>query len=171
MKSKNVITKKVSNNRTPDIIRDNIAVDIGINGLTVAQCSEKYNIARQSINRWLRNDIDFSSTVERYRQNAVDEKINAINRMMLSVIDDQVQNVINISKDPNTPPSTRLDASKFLINKFIPDKAKTAQIKNQNNTQINIDNTNNNNNKSSIEEILKSLDDNIIDTNNKDNDF
>ena len=170
MKSKNVITKKVSNNRTPDIIRDNIAVDIGINGLTVAQCSEKYNIARQSINRWLRNDIDFSSTVERYRQNAVDEKINAINRMMLSVIDDQVQNVINISKDPNTPPSTRLDASKFLINKFIPDKGKQT-IHTQNNTQINVDNTNNTNNKSSIEEILKSLDDNVIDTNNKDDDF
>ena len=35
-------------------------------------------------------------------------------------------------------------------------------------TQINIDNTNNNT--KSIEDILKSLDDNIIDTNNKDND-
>ena len=166
MKSKNVITKKVSNNRTPDIIRDNIAVDIGINGLTVAQCSEKYNIARQSINRWLRNDIDFSSTVERYRQNAVDEKINAINRMMLSVIDDQVQNVIDISKDPNVPPSTRLDASKFIINKFIPNESKQQTVHNQTNTQINIESNTNNRN---IEEILKSLDDNIIDTNNKDN--
>ena len=63
MKSKNVITKRVSNNKTPDIIRDNIAVDIGVNGLTVAQCSEKYNIARQSINRWLRNDRDFSNII------------------------------------------------------------------------------------------------------------
>ena len=70
--------------------------------------------------------------------------------------------------DPNTPPSTRLDASKFLVNKFIPDRSKQ-QIRNQTNTQINIDNTNNNT--KSIEDILKSLDDNIIDTTNKDNDF
>ena len=169
MKSKNVMTKRVSNNKTPDIIRDNIAVDIGINGLTVAQCSEKYNIARQSINRWLRNDRDFVNTVERYRQNAVDEKIDALNRVILANIDQQIQNVINLSKDPSVPPSTRLDASKFLINKFVPDKGKTQQIRNQTNTQINIDNTNNNT--KSIEDILKSLDDNIIDTNNKDDDF
>ena len=162
--------KRISNNKTPEIVRTNIAIDLGANGMTVTQCSEKYNISRQSINRWLRNDREFVSDVERYRQDAVDEKINAINRMMLGVIDDQVQNVINISKDPNTPPSTRLDASKFLINKFIPDKGKQT-IHTQNNTQINVDNTNNTNNKSSIEEILKSLDDNIIDTNNKDNDF
>ena len=168
MKSKNVMTKRVSNNKTPDIIRDNIAVDIGVNGLTVAQCSDKYGIARQSINRWLRNDIDFSNTVERYRQNAVDEKIDALNRVILANIDQQIQNVINLSKDPNVPPSTRLDASKFLINKFVPDKGKTQQIRNQTNTQINIDNTNNNT--KSIEDILKSLDDNIIDT-DKDNDF
>ena len=170
MKSKNVMTKRVSNNKTPDIIRDNIAVDIGVNGLTVAQCSEKYNIARQSINRWLRNDIDFSNTVERYRQNAVDEKIDALNRVILANIDQQIQNIINLSKDPSVPPSTRLDASKFLVNKFVPDKGKTQQIRNQTNTQINIDNSNNTN--KSIEDILKSLDnDNIIDTTNKDDDF
>ena len=168
MKSKNVITKKVSNNKTPAIIRDNIAIDIGVNGLTVAQCSEKYNIARQSINRWLRNDIDFSNTVERYRQNAVDEKINALNRVILANIDQQIQNIINISNDTSVPPSTRLDASKFLINKFIPDNKGKQQVHTQNNTQINIDNTNNT---KSIEDILKSLDDNIIDTNNKDDDF
>ena len=169
MKSKNVMTKRVSNNKTPDIIRDNIAVDIAINGLTVAQCSDKYGIARQSINRWLRNDIDFSNTVERYRQNAVDEKIDALNRVILSNIDQQIQNVINLSKDPSVPPSTRLDASKFLINKFIPDNKGKQQIKTQNNTQINIDNTNNS---KSIEDILKSLDnDNIIDPTNKDDDF
>ena len=170
MKSKNVMTKRVSNNKTPDIIRDNIAVDIGVNGLTVAQCSEKYNIARQSINRWLRNDIDFSNTVERYRQNAVDEKIDALNRVILANIDQQIQNIINLSKDPSVPPSTRLDASKFLVNKFVPDKGKTQQIRNQTNTQINIDNSNNTN--KSIEDILKSLDDNnIIDTTDKDDDF
>ena len=163
------MTKRVSNNKTPDIIRDNIAVDIAINGLTVAQCSEKYNIARQSINRWLRNDIDFSNTVERYRQNAVDEKIDALNRIILANIDQQIQNIINLSMDSSVPPSTRLDASKFLINKFIPDRGKQ-QIKTQNNTQINIDNTNNNTNRS-IEDILKSLDDNIIDTTDKDDDF
>ena len=168
MKSKNVMTKRVSNNKTPDIIRDNIAVDIGVNGLTVAQCSDKYNIARQSINRWLRNDIDFSNTVERYRQNAVDEKIDALNRVILSNIDQQIQNIINISMDKNVPYSTRLDASKYLVNKFIPDSRKQ-QVHTQNNTQINIDNTNNTNNKS-IEEILKSLDNNIIDP-DKDNDF
>ena len=167
MKSKNVMTKRVSNNKTPDIIRDNIAVDIGVNGLTVAQCSDKYGIARQSINRWFRNDREFVNDVERYKNDAVNEKIDAINRMMLGVIDDQVQNVINISKDPNTPPSTRLDASKFLINKFVPDR-KQQTVRTQNNTQINIDNTNNT---KSIEDILKSLDDNIIDTTNKDNDF
>ena len=170
MKSKNVMTKRVSNNKTPDIIRDNIAVDIGVNGLTVAQCSEKYNIARQSINRWLRNDIDFSNAVERYRQNAVDEKIDALNRVILANIDQQIQNIINLSKDPSVPPSTRLDASKFLVNKFVPDKGKTQQIRNQTNTQINIDNSNNTN--KSIEDILKSLDDNnIIDTTDKDDDF
>ena len=168
MKSKNVMTKRVSNNKTPDIIRDNIAVDIGVNGLTVAQCSDKYNIARQSINRWLRNDIDFSNTVERYRQNAVDEKIDALNRVILANIDQQIQNIINISMDDKVPPSTRLDASKFLVNKFIPNESKQS-IRTQNNTQINIDNTNNN---KSIEDILKSLDDNnIIDTTDKDDDF
>ena len=169
MKSKNVMTKRVSNNKTPDIIRDNIALDIGVNGLTVAQCSDKYGIARQSINRWLRNDIDFSNTVERYRQNAVDEKIDALNRVILANIDQQIQNVINISMDKNVPPSTRLDASKFLINKFVPDRGKQS-IHTQHNTQINIENNNNTNNKS-IEDILKALDDNIIDTNNKDDDF
>ena len=87
----------------------------------------------------------------------------------MGVIDDQVQNVINLSKDTNVPPSTRLDASKFLINKFIADKPKQQAIRTQNNTQINIDNTNNNT--KSIEDILKSLDDNIIDTTNKDDDF
>ena len=171
MKSKNVMTKRVSNNKTPDIIRDNIAVDIAINGLSVAQCSEKYNIARQSINRWLRNDIDFSNTVERYRQNAVDEKIDALNRVILSNIDQQIQNVINLSKDPNVPPSTRLDASKFLINKFVPDRGKQS-IHTQHNTQINIENNNNTNTNRSIEDILKALDnDNIIDTTDKDDDF
>ena len=170
MKSNNVIAKRVSNNKTPDIIRDNIAVDIAINGMTVTEVSQKYGISRQSINRWLRNDIDFSNTVERYRQNAVDEKIDALNRVILSNIDQQIQNIINLSKDPSVPPSTRLDASKFLVNKFVPDKGKTQQIRNQTNTQINIDNTNNSN--KSIEDILKSLDDNIIDTNtNKDDDF
>lgn len=169
MKSKNVMTKRVSNNKTPDIIRDNIAVDIGVNGLTVAQCSDKYNIARQSINRWLRNDIDFSNTVERYRQNAVDEKIDALNRVILANIDQQIQNIIDLSLDKNVPPSTRLDASKFLVNKFIPDKPKQQTVHTQNNTQINIENNNTNN--KSIEDILKSLDDNIIDTTNKDDDF
>ena len=162
--------KKKSNNKTPDIIKTNIAIDLGANGLSVPEAAKKYGMARQSINRWLKNDKEFVNDVERYRQNAVDEKIDAINRMMLGVIDDQVQNVINISKDESIAPSTRLDASKFLINKFIPDKPKQA-IRTQNNTQINIDNTNNTNNKSSIEEILKSLDDNIIDPTNKDNDF
>ena len=106
--------------------------------------------------------------MERYKNDAVNEKIDAINRMMLGVIDDQVQNVINISKDANVPPSTRLDASKFLINKFIGDKPKQQTVHTQNNTQINIEHNTNNKN---IEEILKSLDDNIIDTNNKDDDF
>ena len=55
----------------------------------------------------------------------------------------------------------------FLINKFIPDKPKQA-IRTQNNTQINIENNTNN---KSIEDILKSLDDNMIDTTNKDDDF
>ena len=169
MKSKNVMTKRVSNNKTPDIIRDNIAIDLAINGLSVHQCSEKYNIASQSINRWLRNDIDFSNTVERYRQNAVDEKIDALNRVILANIDQQIQNVINLSKDPNVPPSTRLDASKFLINKFVPDRGKQS-IHTQHNTQINIENNNNTNR--SIEDILKALDnDNIIDTTDKDDDF
>ena len=160
--------KKKSNNRTSDIVRDNIAIDLAINGLSVPECAQKYGMARQSINRWLRNDREFVSNVERYKNDYINEKIDAINRMMLGVIDDQVQNVINLSKDPNTPPSTRLDASKFLINKFISDKPKQ-QVRTQNNTQINIDNTNNT---KSIEDILKSLDDNnIIDTTNKDDDF
>ena len=162
--------KPKSNNRISDIVRTNIAIDIGANGLSIPQAADKYGIARQSINRWLRNDREFVSDVERYKNDAVNEKIDAINRMMLGVIDDQVQNVINLSKDPNTPPSTRLDASKFLINKFIPDKAKQ-NIRTQNNTQINIDN-NTNTNAKSIEDILKALDDNIIDTTtDKDNDF
>ena len=161
--------KKKSNNRTSDIVRDNIAIDLAINGLSVPECAQKYGMARQSINRWLRNDREFVSNVERYKNDYINEKIDAINRMMLGVIDDQVQNVINLSKDPNTPPSTRLDASKFLINKFIPDKAKQS-IHTQHNTQINIEN--NNTNTKSIEDILKSLDDNnIIDTTNKDDDF
>ena len=160
--------KQRSNNRISDIVRTNIAIDIGANGMSIPQCADKYGIARQSINRWLRNDREFVSDVERYKNDAVNEKIDAINRMMLGVIDDQVQNVINISKDANVPPSTRLDASKFLINKFIGDKPKQA-IRTQNNTQINIDNTNNTN--KSIEDILKALDDNIIDTTNKDDDF
>ena len=160
--------KKKSNNRTSDIVRDNIAIDLAINGLSVPECAQKYGMARQSINRWLRNDREFVSNVERYKNDYINEKIDAINRMMLGVIDDQVKNVINLSKDTNVPPSTRLDASKFLINKFISDKPKQQQIRTQNNTQINIDNTNNT---KSIEDILKSLDDNIIDTTDKDNDF
>ena len=160
--------KKKSNNRISDIVRENVAIDIAINGLSVPQCADKYGIARQSINRWLKNDKEFVNDVERYRQNAVDEKIDALNRVILANIDQQIQNIINISMDPNAPYSTRLDASKFLINKFIPDKGKQ-QIRNQTNTQINIDNTNNNN--KNIEEILKSLDDNMIDTTNKDDDF
>ena len=159
--------KKKSNNRTSDIVRDNIAIDLAINGLSVPECAQKYGMARQSINRWLRNDREFVNNVERYKNDYINEKIDAINRMMLGVIDDQVKNVINLSKDANVPPSTRLDASKFLINKFIGDKPKQA-IHTQNNTQINIDNTNNT---KSIEDILKSLDDNIIDPTNKDDDF
>ena len=161
--------KKKSNNRTSDIVRENIAIDLAINGLSIPQCADKYGIARQSINRWLRNDREFVSNVERYKNDYINEKIDAINRMMLGVIDDQVQNVINLSKDPNVAPSTRLDASKFLINKFIADKPKQQSIRTQNNTQINIDNTNNNT--KSIEDILKSLDDNMIDTTNKDDEF
>ena len=160
--------KKKSNNRTSDIVRDNIAIDLAINGLSVPECAQKYGMARQSINRWLRNDREFVSNVERYKNDYINEKIDAINRLMLGVIDDQVQNVINLSKDTNVPPSTRLDASKFLINKFIPDR-KGQSIRTQNNTQINIENNTNNN--KSIEDILKSLDDNIIDTTDKDNDF
>lgn len=159
--------KPKSNNRISDIVRTNIAIDIGANGLSVPQAADKYGIARQSINRWLKNDKEFVNDVERYKNDYINQKVDAINRMMLGVIDDQVQNVINLSKDPNTPPSTRLDASKFLINKFIPDR-KGQSIRTQNNTQINIDNSSNN---KSIEEILKSLDDNIIDTTNKDDDF
>ena len=168
---KNIVDtdRKISNNKTPDIVRTNIAIDLGANGMTTGQCAKKYCIAQQTICRWLRNDKEFVSDVERYKNDATNEKIDAINRMMLGVIDDQVQNVINISKDTSIPPSTRLDASKFLINKFIPDKGKQ-QIRNQTNTQINIDNSNNTN--KSIEDILKSLDnDNIIDTTNKDDDF
>lgn len=158
--------KKKSNNRISDIVRTNIAIDIGANGLSIPQAADKYGIARQSINRWLKNDKEFVNDVERYKNDYINQKVDAINRMMLGVIDDQVQNVIDISKDPNTPPSTRLDASKFLINKFIPDKGKIQQIRNQTNTQINIDNTNNNT--KSIEDILKLLDDNPT---NKDDDF
>ena len=164
--------RRISNNRTPEIVKTNIAIDLGANGMTVTEVSQKYCISRQSINRWLRNDREFVGEVERYRQNAVDEKINAINRVMLSVIDDQVQNVIDISKDKSIPPSTRLDASKFLINKFIPDKPKAQSIRNQTNTQINIENNNNTNTTKSIEDILKALDgDNIIEPTDKDNDF
>ena len=167
---KNIIdnNKKKSNNRTSDIVRENIAIDLAINGLSVPECAQKYGMARQSINRWLRNDREFVNAVDRYKNDYINEKIDAINRMMLGVIDDQVQNVLNISKDPNTPPSTRLDASKFLINKFIPDR-KQQTVHNQTNTQINIENNNTNNR--NIEDILKSLDDNIIDTTNKDDDF
>ena len=160
--------KRISNNKTPDIVRTNIAIDLGANGYTVTEVSQKYGISRQSINRWLRNDPTFVNDVERYRQNAVDEKINALNRVILANIDQQIKNVIDISMDKNVPYSTRLDASKFLINKFVPDKPKQQAIRTQNNTQINIDNTNNT---QSIEDILKSLDDNIIDTTNKDDDF
>ena len=170
---KNIVDtdRKISNNKTPDIVRTNIAIDLGANGLTTSQCANKYGIARQTICRWLRNDREFVSDVERYKNDATNEKIDAINRMMLGVIDDQVQNIINLSMDKSVPPSTRLDASKYLINKFIPDKGKQT-IHTQNNTQINVENNNTNTNKSSIEEILKSLDDNIIDTNtDKDNDF
>ena len=161
--------KKKSNNRTSDIVRENIAIDLAINGLSVPECAQKYGMARQSINRWLRNDREFVNNVERYKNDYINQKIDAINHMMINIIDDQVQNVINLSKDTNVPPSTRLDASKFLINKFIADKPKQQSIRNQTNTQINIDNSNNTN--KSIEDILKSLDDNIIDTNNKDDDF
>ena len=160
--------KRISNNKTPDIVRTNIAIDLGANGYTVTEVSQKYGISRQSINRWLRNDPAFVSDVERYRQNAVDEKIDALNRVILSNIDQQIKNVIDISMDKSAPYSTRLDASKFLINKFIGDKPKQQTIHNQNNTQINIENNNANN--KNIEDILKSLDDNIIDTTNKDND-
>ena len=159
--------KRISNNKTPDIVRTNIAIDLGANGYTVTEVSQKYGISRQSINRWLRNDKEFVSDVERYRQNAVDDKIDALNRIILANIDQQIKNVIDISMDKSAPYSTRLDASKFLINKFIGDKPKQA-IRTQNNTQINIENNNTNNR--NIEDILKSLDnDNIIDTNNKDN--
>ena len=161
--------KRISNNKTPDIVRTNIAIDLGANGYTVTEVSKKYGISRQSINRWLRNDREFVNDVERYRQNAVDEKIDALNRVILANIDQQIKNVIDISMDKNVPPSTRLDASKFLINKFIPDNKGKQQVHTQNNTQINIENNNTNN--KNIEEILKSLDDNIIDTTNKDNDF
>ena len=161
--------KKKSNNKTPDIIKTNIAIDLGANGLSVPEAAKKYGMARQSINRWLRNDREFVSDVERYRQNAVDEKIDALNRVILANIDQQIQNIINISMDTNAPYSTRLDASKFLVNKFIPDSKCKQRIMTQNNTQINIENNTNNN--KTIEEILKSLDDNIIDNNNKDDDF
>ena len=160
--------KPKSNNKTPEIVRTNIAIDLGANGYTVTEVSQKYGISRQSINRWLRNDREFVSDVERYRQNAVDEKIDALNRVILSNIDQQIKNVIDISMDKSAPYSTRLDASKFLINKFIPDNKGKQQVHTQNNTQINIENNTNNKN---IEEILKSLDDNIIEPNNKDNDF
>ena len=167
---KNIVNtdRKISNNKTPEIVRNNIAIDLAINDMTTGQCAKKYGIAQQTICRWLRNDKEFVSDVERYRQNAVDEKIDALNRIILSNIDQQIKNVIDISMDKNVPYSTRLDASKFLINKFIPDNKGKQQVHTQNNTQINIENNTNNKN---IEEILKSLDnDNIIDNNNKDND-
>ena len=166
---KNIVNtdRKISNNKTPEIVRNNIAIDLAINDMTTGQCAKKYGIAQQTICRWLRNDPAFVSDVERYRQNAVDEKIDALNRVILSNIDQQIQNVINISMDKSAPYSTRLDASKFLINKFIGDKPRQQTVHTQNNTQINIENNTNNKN---IEEILKSLDDNIIEPNNKDND-
>ena len=161
---KNIVNtdRKISNNKTPEIVRNNIAIDLAINDMTTGQCAKKYGIAQQTICRWLRNDKEFVSEVERYRQNAVDEKIDALNRIILSNIDQQIKNVIDISMDKNVPYSTRLDASKFLINKFIPDNKGKQQVRTQNNTQINIDNTNNS---KSIEDILKLLD------NDKDNDF
>ena len=167
---KNIVenNKRISNNKTPDIVRTNIAIDLGANGYTVTEVSQKYNISRQSINRWLRNDPTFVNDVERYRQNAVDEKIDALNRVILANIDQQIKNVIDISMDKSAPYSTRLDASKFLINKFIPDNKCKQQVHTQNNTQINIENNTNNRN---IEDILKALDDNIIEPNNKDDDF
>ena len=167
---KNIVNtdRKISNNKTPEIVRNNIAIDLAINDMTTGQCAKKYGIAQQTICRWLRNDKEFVSEVERYRQNAVDEKIDALNRIILANIDQQIKNVIDISMDKSAPYSTRLDASKFLINKFIGDKPKQQSIRTQNNTQINIENNNTNNR--NIEDILKSLDDNIIDTNNKDND-
>ena len=165
---KNIVenNKPKSNNRISDIVRENVAIDLAINGLSVPQCADKYGIARQSINRWLKNDREFVNTVDRYKEDYINQKVDAIKRTMINIIDDQVQNVIDISKDKNIPPSTRLDASKFIINKFISD-CKGQSIRNQTNTQINIENNTNN---KSIEDILKSLDDNIIDTNNKDND-
>ena len=168
---KNIVNtdRKISNNKTPEIVRNNIAIDLAINDMTTGQCAKKYGIAQQTICRWLRNDKEFVSEVERYRQNAVDEKIDALNRIILANIDQQIKNVIDISMDKSAPYSTRLDASKFLINKFIGDKPKQQSIRTQNNTQINIENNNTNN--KNIEEILKSLDDNIIDNNNKDDDF
>lgn len=160
--------KPKSNNRISDIVRENVAIDIAINGLSVPQAADKYGIARQSINRWLKNDREFVNTVDRYKNDYINQKVDAIKRTMINIIDDQVQNVINISKDEKIPPSTRLDASKFIINKFISD-CKGQSIRNQTNTQINIDNSNNTT--KSIEDILKSLDnDNIIDP-NKDDDF
>lgn len=161
---KNIVNadRKISNNKTPEIVRNNIAIDLAINDMTTGQCAKKYGIAQQTICRWLRNDKEFVSEVERYRQNAVDEKIDALNRVILANIDQQIKNVIDISMDKNVPYSTRLDASKFLINKFIPDNKGKQQVRTQNNTQINIDNTNNS---KSIEDILKLLD------NDKDNDF
>ena len=168
---KNIVNtdRKISNNKTPEIVRNNIAIDLAINDMTTGQCAKKYGIAQQTICRWLRNDKEFVSNVERYRQNAVDEKIDALNRIILSNIDQQIKNVIDISMDKNVPYSTRLDASKFLINKFIPDNKGKQQVRTQNNTQINIDNTNNS---KSIEDILKALDDNnIIEPTDKDNDF
>ena len=168
---KNIVNtdRKISNNKTPEIVRNNIAIDLAINDMTTGQCAKKYGIAQQTICRWLRNDKEFVSEVERYRQNAVDEKIDALNRIILSNIDQQIKNVIDISMDKNVPYSTRLDASKFLINKFIPDNKGKQQVRTQNNTQINIDNTNNS---KSIEDILKALDDNnIIEPTDKDNDF
>ena len=144
---KNIVNtdRKISNNKTPEIVRNNIAIDLAINDMTTGQCAKKYGIAQQTICRWLRNDKEFVSEVERYRQNAVDEKIDALNRIILANIDQQIKNVIDISMDKSAPYSTRLDASKFLINKFIGDKPKQQSIRTQNNTQINIENNNTNN--------------------------
>ena len=97
---KNIVNtdRKISNNKTPEIVRNNIAIDLAINDMTTGQCAKKYGIAQQTICRWLRNDPAFVSDVERYRQNAVDEKIDALNRVILSNIDQQIQNTCQIHR-------------------------------------------------------------------------